>query len=415
MRSCEPMRIEALTRRSRGDRTRIEARFVYEDSYLPPVDVYYEAGPPLANALQATPEAFVLSGLPIALWEGERRLQVEGALDAKLAGGLGRAGALLASWYDRCGKIKLEPTKGLRDTKPRPQRRTVALMSGGVDAMAMLVENRRHFPLDHPSSIRTVLYAFGFSFLDRPKGKESPFMRARYEVQARRLEALGDRVGFDVIRVDTNVRLLDPSRPPFYYAAHSGAFLAPLIASPGYVGDALMASAGEGGPIQCAHGSHPMLDVEYSTGAVQVRHMQPQVARTDKVRMIADWEPAFDTLQVCHGWKAPSPDAANCGRCEKCMRTMVGLLICKALPRFTTFPHDDVTPEMIDKIKIKKRRDYLTMPEVIGGLECIGRYDLVRAIQTQVARLPMRRPAGPKGRWHRMIQNAYRGVRRLAT
>lgn len=406
------MRIENLNQQSVGDRTRIEARFVYEDSNLPPVDVYYEAGPPLRDALEATPEAFVLPGLPIALWEGERRLKVEGALDAKLADGLGRAGALLASWYARCGSIEIEPTEGLRETKPHPQRRTVALLSGGVDAMAMLWENRQHYALDHPRSIRTVLYAFGFSFLDRPKGEEDPFMRARHEAQALRLEALGERIGFDVIRLDTNVRLLDPTREPFYYAAHSGAFLAPLIASPGYVGDALMASAGEGGPTQSPHGSHPMLDVEYSTGAVQVHHVQPQVGRTDKLRMIAGWEPAFDTLQVCHGWLAPSPDAVNCGRCEKCMRTMIGLLVCDALPKFTTFPHDDVTPEMIDEIKIQARYDYLTVPEVIDGLERIGRDDLVRAIQAQVERLPVHKRGGPTGRWHRWLENGRRRFRR---
>ena len=109
-------------------------------------------------------------------------------------------------------------------------------------------------------------------------------MRARYEAQARRLETLGARVGFDVIRLDTNVRQLNPGRAPFYYAAMSGAFLAPLVASPGYVGEALMASPGEGGTEQSPHGSHPLLDVEYSTCAVQVCHGQPQMARQDKLR-----------------------------------------------------------------------------------------------------------------------------------
>ncbi len=407
------MRIETLERRSAGDRTRIKASYVYEESSLPPVDVYYEAGPPLADFLEATPEAFGLPGFPLALWEGERRLQVDGALDAKLADGLTRAGALLSSWYDRCGTIQLEPTKGLCGTKSGPQARKVALMSGGVDAMAMLVENRQRFPLDHPNSIRTVLCAFGFSFLDRPKGEESPFMRARYEAQARRIEALGARVGFDVIRLDTNVRQLNPGRAPFYYAAMSGAFLAPLIASPGYVGEALMASPGERGSVQSPHGSHPLLDVEYSTGAVRVRHGQPQMARLDKLRMIADYEPAHDTLQVCHGWHAPDTDVVNCGRCEKCIRTMVGLLICRALPRFTTFPLHDVSPDMIDRIEINSGTDYLAVPHVLNGLAAIGRDDLVSAIEAQIVRSPIHKPT-PRGRWHRRFQNVRRRLRRLA-
>ena len=407
------MRIEELRRREIDDRTRIEARFVYEDCELRPVDVFYEAGPPLAAALEATPEAFVLSGLPIALWEGERRLSVEGALDETLADGLVRASSLLASWYERCGALRLEPTEGFRVTTRRPAPRRVALFSGGCDAFAMLRENRDVFPLDHPDSIRHVVYAFGFSFLDRFKGEEQPRFRARYDAHARRLETLGQRVGFELIRVDTNVRLLDPSREPFYYAAHSGAFLAPLVASPGFVSDALIASSGEGGPVQSPHGSHPLLDPCYSTGPVRVHHMQPQVSRMEKLRMIAEWEPAYDTLQVCHGWRAPSPEVLNCGKCEKCVRTMVELLVCEALPRFTSFPCDDVTPEMIEATEIKAQYDYLTLPEILDGLERIGRHDLLRAIRAKVKGLPEHHPGPPSVKWRRTLSRRIRRMRPL--
>jgi hypothetical protein len=400
------MRIEELGRRRAGDRARIKARFVYEDADLPPIEVYYEAGPPLADALEATPEAFVLPAFPLALWEGERRLKVEGALDTTLANGLGRAGSLLASWYERCGSLTLEPVNGFRAVRPGSKSRAVALFSGGVDALAMLRENRRLVPRDHPHSIRTVVYAFGFSFLDRPDGVEDPRMRARYEAQARRLEVLGERVGFTLVRLDTNVRRLDPSREPFHEAAHSAAFLAPLVASPSYVSDALIASAGEGGPVQTPHGSHPMLDIHYATGAVRVHHMQPQVSRTDKLGMIADWEPAYDTLQVCHGGRGRDlpPETPNCGMCEKCVRTMVGLLVWKALPRFTTFPRDDVTPEMIDAIQIRAPYTYITMVELLAGLERVGRGDLVRAIRAQVERVTTEGHwARQKRKWRRSL------------
>ena len=397
------MRIENLRHSRAGDRARIEARFVYEDAPFRPVDVYYEVGPPLADALEATPEAFVLAGFAIALWEGEQRLRVEGALDASLLDGLRHAESLLATWYERCGRLVVEPTEGLRKLEPRPASQPVALFSGGVDAFAMLRENRDRFPLDHPESIRTVAYAFGFSFLDRKTGVEDAFMRARYEAQARRLDSLGERVGLDVARVDTNVRLLDPTRAPFYWAASSGAFLAPLVASVGFVSDALMASAGEATADPTPHGSHPLLDIRYSTGAVRVHHMQPELGRSSKIRMISDWEPAFDTLQVCHGWLAPTADVANCGKCEKCMRTMVALVACEALPRFGTFPVDDVTTDMIDEIKIRFRNDYLTAPNLIDGLERVGRGDLVRAIRSQADRLPDRQAPGPNGVWRRRL------------
>jgi hypothetical protein len=398
------MLIEDLRRRSVGDRTRIEARITYEDADLPPLDLYYEADSPLAGALEATPEAFVTAAFPMALWMGERRLKVEGALDTTLAAGLKEVAALLAAWFERCGSLTLEPVNGFHAVRPCSEPRAVALFSGGVDAMTMLCENRRLVPLDHPHAIRTMVHAFGYSKSDCSDGVEDPFKWTRNEAQHRRIEALGERVGFEVVRLETNVLGLHPDVEPFYEAAHSAGFLAPLVASPSYVTDALIASTGEGGGVPTPHGSHPMLDILYSTGAVRVHHTQPQLSRLEKLGLIAEWEPAYDTLQVCTGRSArkiSNPETANCGKCEKCVRTMLGLLIWKALPRFTTFPHDDVTTDMIDAIKVKGPYCYLTMPDLHAGLESIGRSDLVRAIQAQVN----------EGRWARTRR--LRRVKRL--
>jgi hypothetical protein len=78
---------------------------------------------------------------------------------------------------------------------------------------------------------------------------------------------------------------------------------------------------------------------------------------------------------------------------------MVGLLVWKALPRFTTFPRDDVTPEMIDAIKIRAPYTYITMVELLAGLERVGRGDLVRAIRAQVERVSEGRWARQKRKW----------------
>ncbi len=279
----------------------------------------------------------------------------------------------------------------------------MALFSGGVDAMAMLCENRRLVPLDHPRSIRTLVHAFGFSNMDLPGGVEDPLRRARYEAQHRRLAALGERVRFTLVRLETNVMLLHPSIEPYYEAALSAAYLAPLVASPSYVSDALIASDGQGGGVPTPHGSHPMLDILYSTGAVRVHHAQAHLSRTDKVGLIADWEPAYDTLQVCFGLKAPHPEVVNCGICEKCVRTMLALLVWKALRRFTTF-QNDVTLEMIDALPIKARHpDFLNQPDLLAGLEGVGRDDLVGAIQAQVGRLDETRWARHGRKWRRRL------------
>jgi hypothetical protein len=242
--------------------------------------------------------------------------------------------------------------------------------------------------------------------MDYRGDEEVPRRRARYEGQACRAEALGRRVGFTVSRLDTNVVGLHPTPVPFYKAGLSAAYLAPLVASPAFLSDALIASEGEGGrAVELSHGAHPMLDGHYSTGAVRVHHVQSLVTRTEKLGLIADWEPAYGTLQVCHGEWVKSPELPNCGRCEKCVRTMVALTVWGALPRFTSFDHDDVTPEMIDALRLRPDVDYLTVPDLLAGLERVGRDDLLRAIRAQQARWT-------ESRWGRLKRRTRRTVRK---
>ena len=64
---------------------------------------------------------------------------------------------------------------------------------------------------------------------------------------------------------------------------------------------------------------------------------------------------------------------------------LCALLVCGVLPRFSAFPFDDVTPAMIDAIEVDTSYAYRGMPDVITGLEAIGRDDLLRAIRKQLA------------------------------
>jgi hypothetical protein len=82
-------------------------------------------------------------------------------------------------------------------------------------------------------------------------------------------------------------------------------------------------------------GSDPLLDPLWSTEGVDVIHDGCETTRTEKVQRLAEWPLALQHLRVC--W----PDwieEYNCGRCEKCIRTMIALHIAGALPRSRTFP-----------------------------------------------------------------------------
>ena len=81
-------------------------------------------------------------------------------------------------------------------------------------------------------------------------------------------------------------------------------------------------------------GSHPLLDPLWSTEGLLFLH-HGQAGRLDKIRFLAQFPIAMQTLRVC--WINPNNEY-NCCRCEKCLRTMIGLHIAGALQKCKTFP-----------------------------------------------------------------------------
>src|SRR5262249_39232642 len=84
-------------------------------------------------------------------------------------------------------------------------------------------------------------------------------------------------------------------------------------------------------------GSHPRLDPLWSNGKMLLFHTGWQARGLDKTRLVSEHPIALETLRVCF----ENPDSLyNCGRCRKCLRTMLELQRCGALERCRTFPHN---------------------------------------------------------------------------
>ncbi len=67
-------------------------------------------------------------------------------------------------------------------------------------------------------------------------------------------------------------------------------------------------------------GSHPLTDPLYSNGSVAIVHDGAEASRAEKVKRIAQCGRALANLRVCF-----DDMNVNCGRCEKCLRTMLSL------------------------------------------------------------------------------------------
>lgn len=114
------------------------------------------------------------------------------------------------------------------------------------------------------------------------------------------------------------------------------------------------------------HGSHPYLDPLWSTESLTIVHHGCEARRLDKIRFISQFPIVLETLRVC--WINPN-GAYNCGRCEKCLRTMIGLYIANALTLCRTFPQE-INLSDLQNITVSTTGDFLTeLIEALGSSE----------------------------------------------
>jgi hypothetical protein len=147
----------------------------------------------------------------------------------------------------------------------------------------------------------------------------------------RRLASTAARLGKRLLVVRTNIRaLLDPSIT--WEIAHGPALTAvALLLSPRF--ERILIGAGMTYGQLFNRGSHPLHDHLWSTERCRIEHHGAHLTRAAKTSQAAQSQEALDVLRVC--WR--HVDRYNCGRCEKCVRTMVALEVLGALERCPTF------------------------------------------------------------------------------
>ena len=138
-------------------------------------------------------------------------------------------------------------------------------------------------------------------------------------------------------------------------------------------------------------GSHWRLDPLWSSRALRVAHVGAEKWRTQKLLDLADEPLVRRHLRVC--WRNLAP-AGNCGRCEKCIRTMLILEGAGRLDRFPVFPSPAGLAREIDRLP-SLGTDLMPVYRAFlaTGLSRPVRDATVRLLQRGGARRPAR-PAG---------------------
>jgi hypothetical protein len=163
-------------------------------------------------------------------------------------------------------------------------------------------------------------------------------------------------------------------------------------------------------------GNHPLIEPNFSSHDMQIRHDGSTLSRLDKVKLIADWDVGLQSIRVCNQISLYDPATQslternpikpgeiNCGKCPKCVVTMLSLLVAGALDKASTFPHNDISADLIGSNIYPQ--NVWEFADLIAPLTEIGRDDLVRAIENKIAISPDSEP-GLKG-WAKRFDRKY--------
>ncbi|HRE00505.1 MAG TPA: hypothetical protein PLV68_04350, partial [Ilumatobacteraceae bacterium] len=198
-------------------------------------------------------------------------------------------------------------------------RRVACCFTGGIDSFYSIIAHRDEIDL--------LVFVHGFDLTD---DEHSPLNRS---VVARLYEAAA-MLGKPMIEVTTGLKYFGAALGIDWndYLGSAVAAVALLLAptvSTFYI--PATATYAEMYPL----GTHPLLDPLWSTEAVRIVHDGAQATRVGKTRIVASEPAAQQHLRVC--WEHRD-GLYNCGRCEKCIRSAVGVRIAGVEGAFPALP-----------------------------------------------------------------------------
>ena len=365
--------------RNESGSVRAEAQVTWEEADRPPVTLFFETDDQFQDAFWPDPNGFLIASILPAWHAGEKRVKIDEALCPVLCSNLNSAMTMLEAWYPELGRpLTIEPSHGFKAIPPF-QAQSASLLSCGIDSLATVRWNKMNLPSDHPASIKGLIPVCFPREIGLTEEETSNRTRKRIASASR----VGADVGTYSIPIMTNILELDGDGWFFNYKWHSAVFIAAAYFVSRCFNKFYIAASDD-----AAHfihwGSNPLLDSWYSSGHVQIEHHGMSMSRFEKTKLVSEWPAGLQNILVCQGRDSGQ---SNCGKCEKCIRTMVMLEALGKLRECSSFPIDEISPELLNTLEeynMGYRSKYYNLLKPL--LAERGRNDLVTAIEQIAAR-----------------------------
>jgi len=340
-------------------------------------ELWFRLPSDLAPSVAAQGDPFLPVALVLARYL-RRSLVVESDVSTMLLAGARRIMEIQADWAGGAlPPIVIEATPA-----PRERRGTAAglFFSGGVDSFYTLLRNVSRYPRTDARAISHLLLIHGY---DITLEQTELFANLR-----KRAVVVADALDRRLVPVVTNAG--DLQREVLKGLDFGDHCAGPLLASVGLaLGElchTLFISASNAHAYRTirAWSSHPALDPLWSTEQTEFVHSGAEATKVEKTRLVASNDMALRMLRVCFENLGPFESRYNCGRCRKCLRTMLLLKVYGVLDKAELFPAT-LTPERVERLDIIGQED--KWGETLEEVRCLGTEpDLTAAMRTALTR-----------------------------
>lgn len=336
------MKLLQVEKRISDEKVRLVG-IVQVDNLGKEIELYFEYPQRFADFLIESADAFVPALLLPAMERGEN-LEITPPISEKLLLNLRNIQDIIYQWYPETFKKVTVSAEKPSKYEPHSSNQVGAFFSLGVDSFYTFHK--------HLNSASPVLPRI--SHLIHMKGIEFPlhYYRDNQEQEViTRIKDVAKETGIDVIFGETNIRTHFPLKWGLHY--HGSGLASVALSLSGGLKSVLIPSTDSYKAI-FHWGSSPLFDHWWSTEKTDIFHDGSEVERAEKTaKFLPQNALARKYLRVClknYG------SETNCGKCTKCLRTMLPLQATGKLSMFTTFP--DQLPKNWAKIfQINNERD----------------------------------------------------------
>jgi hypothetical protein len=286
--------------------TTVSAILEYPDQTRIPI--WFRVPSPYNSHITSSYDPLVVAVLLLAMSQS-MNIKVHGAVSPSLLRNLTEFQAAWSSWLPKLyHPIEINAEVEHEQYNPEAAEKAIAAFSGGVDSSFTVWRHRQNRCGRRQRNLQAGLVVHGF---DIPLEKQSAFDSA-----TKKARAILSSLDMELIPMSTNIRSSALNWEDIFGTAAAACL---MLLQRGYSAG-LIASSFPYQALSFPYGSNPITDGLLSSQSFQIVHDGAEFTRIEKIRELKNWTPAQQNLRVC--WQGEEPDK-NCGRCEKCVRTIL--------------------------------------------------------------------------------------------